>query len=100
MAVSEEFQEYADELKARADSLSEDHPEKAWLLRRAKEISRSARICRIREFYQAVEEIRPHGDAWLFELPNGHRIVGELDDVHHVVRALEEQLWDRPMSRP
>jgi hypothetical protein len=100
LPASEEMQSYADDLKAKADSLPDGHAEKAWLLRRAQETSRSAWICRIREFDLAVDKIRPHGDFWLFELPNGHRIVGELEDVHHAAKALEEQLWARPMSRP
>jgi hypothetical protein len=53
MVTHQQMQEYADELKARADSLPEDHPEKEKLLHDADLASYSAKRRRWREFFEA-----------------------------------------------
>jgi hypothetical protein len=49
----QQMQSNADELKAKADSLPDDHPEKDKLLQRATAISSLARTLRLRERFEA-----------------------------------------------
>jgi hypothetical protein len=53
LPTPEQMQAFADEMKAKADSLPEGHPEKARLLHDADLASYSARRRRWREFFEA-----------------------------------------------